>query len=234
MKFTLNKRKLKDDRICFSIEYYRGSEISAEGKRRHLRSFENLDRYLFSDPVNPAEKKHNKQSLEIAENVLSIRKSEFLQGKFNLKNTTKSKRTFLNYFTEEKQQQDSSNNYGNWFSTHQHLKKVISKNLTFDEVDENFINQIHKYFENYARTESDLPLSQNSKYSYFYKFKDAHRNAFEEGYHTINYASKIKSFLQAESQREYLTFDELQSLAKAECKYPILKKAFLFSCLANI
>ncbi|WP_028123416.1 site-specific integrase [Epilithonimonas tenax] len=237
MKIALNKRKLKDGRISLSIEYYRGSEISEEGKRRHLRSFENLDTYIFSNPKTPTEKKHNKQSLEFAENVLSIRKAEFVQGKFDLKNTNKSKRTFLNYFaekTEEKQQQDSSNNYGNWFSTHQHLKKVISKNLTFDEIDENLVKKVRNYFDNVARTKSDLPLSQNSKYSYFNKFKAALRNAFDDGYLTINYASKIKSFEQAESQREYLTFDEVQSLAKSECKYPVLKRAFLFSCLSGL
>lgn len=237
MKIALNKRKLKDGRISLSIEYYRGSEISEEGKRRHLRSFENLYTYIFSNPKTPIEKKHNKQSLEFAENVLSIRKAEFVQGKFDLKNTTKAKRTFLNYFaekTEEKLQQDSSNNYGNWFSTHQHLKKVISKNLTFDEIDENLVKKVRNYFDNVARTKSDLPLSQNSKYSYFNKFKAALRNAFDDGYLTINYASKIKSFEQAESQREYLTFDEVQSLAKSECKYPVLKRAFLFSCLSGL
>lgn len=37
-----------------------------------------------------------------------------------------------------------------------------------------------------------------------------------------------------ESQREYLTYDELQALANAECKYPILKNAFIFSCLTGI
>lgn len=237
MKISLNKRTLKDGRISLSIEYYRGSEVNEEGKRRHIRSFENLDTYLFGNPKTSAEKKHNKEGLEFAENVLSIRKAEFVQGKFDLKNTTKSKRTFLNYFeekTEEKQKQDSSNNYGNWFSTLQHLNKIISKNLTFDEVDEELIKKVRHYFDHVARTKSDLPLSQNSKYSYFNKFKAALRSAFDDGYLSINYATKIKSFEQAESQREYLTFDELQALAKAECKYPILKKAFLFSCLSGL
>lgn len=237
MKISLNKRALKDGRISLSIEYYRGSEINEQGKRRHLRSFENLDTYLFESPKTSAEKKQNKEGLEFAENVLSIRKAEYVQGKFDLKNTTKSKRTFLNYFaekTEEKQRQDSSNNYGNWFSTLQHLNKIISKNTTFDEVDEELIKKVRHYFDHLARTKSDLPLSQNSKYSYFNKFKAALRCAFDDGYLSINYASKAKSFEQAESQREYLTFDELQSLAKAECKYPVLKKAFLFSCLSGL
>lgn len=237
MKISLIQRKLKDGRISLSIEFYRGSEITDDGKRKHLRNFENLDTYLIVDPKTAKEKKENKEALEFAENVISIRKAEYAQGRFELKNTAKAKRVFLNFFAdlaEEKRTLDSSNNYGNWFSTYQHLKKVVPKNLTFEEIDEFFIKKVRKYFEKDAISKSDLPLSQNSKYSYFNKFKAALRYAFDNGYLTINYAAKIKSFEQAESQREYLIFDELQRLAKAECKYPVLKKAFLFSCLSGL
>jgi len=237
MKISLSQRKLKDGRISLSIEFYRGSEITDDGKRKHLRNFENLDTYLIIDPKTAKEKKENKEALEFAENVIAIRKAEYAQGRFELKNTAKAKRVFLNFFAdlaEEKRTLDSSNNYGNWFSTYQHLKKVVPKNLTFEEIDEYFIKKVRKYFEKDAISKSDLPLSQNSKYSYFNKFKAALRNAFDNGYLTVNYASKIKSFEQAESQREYLIFDELQRLAKAECKYPVLKKAFLFSCLSGL
>ena len=202
-----------------------------------MRSFVNLDTYLFSDPKTPSEKNHNKEAVTFAENVLAIKKAEYVQGKFDFKNTTKSKRTFLAFFeelTEEKQRQDSSNNYGNWFSTLQHLNKIVAPNMTFDEVDDYYIKRVKNYFENDALTKSNLPISQNSKCSYFNKFKAALRRAFDDGYLTINFASKVKSFEQAESQREYLTFDELQALAKTECKYPVLKSAFLFSCLSGL
>lgn len=169
--------------------------------------------------------------------MLAIRKAEYVQGKFDLKNTTKSKRTFLAFFsnlTDEQMKTDTSNNYGNWFSTLQHLKKIVSSNFTFDEVDENFVKRVRLYFEKEAITKSNLPLSQNSKYSYFNKFKASIRKAYEDGYLTVNYATKVKSFEQAESQREYLTFDELQALARSECKYLILKSAFIFSCLSGL
>ena len=237
MKISLIQRKLKDGRISLSIEFYRGSEITDDGKRKHLRNFENLKNKINKDPKTAKEKKENKEALEFAENVIAIRKAEYAQGRFELKNTAKAKRVFLNFFAdlaEEKRTLDSSNNYGNWFSTYQHLKKVVPKNLTFEEIDEFFIKKVRKYFEKDAISKSDLPLSQNSKYSYFNKFKAALRYAFDNGYLTINYAAKIKSFEQAESQREYLIFDELQRLAKAECKYPVLKKAFLFSCLSGL
>ena len=237
MKITLKQKKLKDGRLSLYIEYYKGSSTDVNGKRIHLRDFEYLKMYLLPDPKEKSEKQKNKETLEFAENVLAIRKTEYLQGKYELKNTVKSKRTFLAFFeelTDEKQKQDSSNNYGNWFSTLQHLKKIVSVNFTFDEVDENFIKRVKNYFENEALTKSNLPLSQNSKYSYFNKFKAAIRRAFEEGYLSVNYATKVKSFEQAESQREYLTFEELQALAKTECKYPVLKRAFLFSCLSGL
>lgn len=64
MKISLNKRKLKDGRISLSIEYYRGSEINEQGKRRHLRSFENLETYLVSEPKTVKDKKQNKQGVD--------------------------------------------------------------------------------------------------------------------------------------------------------------------------
>ncbi|WP_312321669.1 site-specific integrase [Soonwooa sp.] len=223
--------------MSLSIEYYRGSEISSEGKRRHLRNFEKLSTYIFSDPKTTAERNYNREKLQYAEDILAIRKAEYAQGKYGIKNSYNVKRTFLAFFeelTEEKQKQDSSNNYGNWFSTLQHLKKIISNNLTFEEIDENFIKKVRAYFKNEALTKSNLPLSQNSKYSYFNKFKASLRRAFDEGYTTINFATRTKSFDQAESQREYLTFNEVQALAKTECKYYVLKRAFLFSCLSGL
>lgn len=237
MKISLKQKVLKDGMISLYLEFYKGSTLNTEGKRKHIRDFEYLQIYLHENPKSASEKKENKENEKLADSILAIRKAEFVQGRFELKNTEKSKRNFLNYFedlTEEKPTQNSINNYGNWTSALQHLKKIVPANLTFDEIDENFVKKVKKYFEKEARTKSDLPLSQNSKYSYFNKFKAALRNAFNEGYLVFDYSKKVRSFDQAESQREYLTFDEMQSLAKAECKYPILKNAFLFSCLAGL
>lgn len=134
MKISLSQRKLKDGRISLSIEFYRGSEITEDGKRKHFRSFENLETYLFIDPKSAKERKENKEALEFAENVVAIRKAEYAQGRFELKNTAKAKRIFLNFFAdlaEEKRTLDSSNNYGNWYSTYQHLKKSCPKKFNF-------------------------------------------------------------------------------------------------------
>lgn len=36
------------------------------------------------------------------------------------------------------------------------------------------------------------------------------------------------------TQRTYLTLDEVRALAKAECRYEVLKRAFLFSCTTGL
>ena len=237
MKITLKEKILNTGKISLYLEYYKGSTIDANGKRQHLRTQDYLKIYLHQNPKTTKEKNENKENLKLAENILSIRQTEYIQGKFQMKSTTKSKRTFLNFFSEmvdEREQNYSLDNFGNWKSTYNHLIKIIPPNLTFDDINENFVKKVKDYFDNKAKTKSNLPLSQNSKYSYFNKFKACLRKAFDDGYVSINYASKAKSFEQAESQREYLTFDEVQALANANFKYDVLKRAFLFSCLSGL
>lgn len=237
MKISLYKRKLASGRISLFIEYYRGSRTDENGKRKHLREYEKLKLFLYQTPQTVKEKNENKQNLQLAENILAIRKAEYLQGRFDIKNQIKSQRTFLSFFEElvaERKHENTMKNYDNWNSCLKHLQKNIPPNFTFDEVDEGFVKEVKNYFDKKALAKNNLPLSLNSKYSYFNKFKACLRKAFEEGYLAINYASKVKSFPQAESQREYLTHSELQKLADTECKYEILKRAFIFSCLTGL
>lgn len=235
MKILLRKRLLPSGKINLSIEYYKGTIMQPNGKRKTVREYENLKLYLYGEPKNIIERNKNKETLALANEILAIREAEFYKGRFEQKNNSKSQRPFLDYFAEKTEEKsDSPKNYGNWTATMVHLKRCISPNTTFDDIDEKFVKQVRTYFDKEARTKSDLPLSLNSKYSYFNKFKACLRSAFDEGYLTLDYASKINSFEQAESQREYLTFNELQQLVDTECKYEVLKRAFLFSCLTGL
>jgi integrase len=235
MMITLKERKLKSGNVSLFIEYYKGSKTNNDGKRRHIRDREYLKMFLIQNPKNAGEKKKNKETLALAEKILAIKQAEYYQGRFDIKNTAKGKKRYLDFFKEQAETKiDSVKNYGNWTATLLHLERCISANTIFDEVDEEFVNRVRKYFDKDARTKSKLPLALNSKYSYYNKFKASLRAAFNEGYLSINYASKTKSFEQAESQREYLTFQEVRKLSNTNCKYEVLKRAFLFSCLEGL
>ena len=217
------------------LEIYRGSYIDDEGKRKHIREYEYLKKYVYENPENAKERKENREALEFANNVLAIKRAEIASGKYGLHNPYKNKGSFLSYFEEKMEEKvDSPKNYANWSATLVHLRRFVSPDLTFEGLDEKFMKRIRKYFDKEAVTKSNTKLSENSKYSYFNKVKACIRSAYEDGLIPVNYAVKVKSFEQSESQREYLTHEELQKMINVDCKYPVLKRAFIFSCLTGL
>lgn len=235
MKISLKQKKLTSGKLSLYIEYYKGSTIDRNGKKVHSRDFEYLKLYLHTNPFSADQKRENKETLELANNILCIRQADFIQGKHHIKNNEKGKILFLEYYNKLKEERyESKGNYDNWDAAFKHIEKYCSPNLMLRDIDEKFIKDFKKYLAKEATTKSGTPLAQNSKYTYYNKFKAALREAFNEGYLEKNFLNGIKGFEQADSTREYLTYSELQALAMAECKYPVLKNAFLFSCLTSL
>ena len=236
MKITLRKKKLTTGKYSLYIEYYKGSIQSDQGKTEHIRHFEYLKEYLIIDPQTSQEKKANEEVQKKAEQILAIRRAEYAQGKYGIKDRSKNKLLFLTYYDKLKEERyETKGNYDNWDAAQKHIENYCKKRkITFEDIDEEFVLGFKKFLATKARTKSNTPLSQNTRFTYYNKFKAALRKAFEEGYTSKNYATTVKGFAQGETSREYLTHEELQAMAKAECKHPILKSAFLFSCLTGL
>ncbi|MDC0008195.1 site-specific integrase [bacterium] len=235
MKIHLRKKKLKGGKISLYLEYYKGHTTTPEGKGKILRDFEYLDLYLTPNPETPAEKKKNKENLELAEQIFTIRKAELYQGKYSIKNDKKGKVGLLDFYEQQKEERyQSKGNYDNWDAAQKHIAAYCPNHITLNDVDVKFIKGFKKYLDTVAVTKSQKKLSQNTKHTYFNKFKACLNAAFEEGYLKENFIKKVKGFTMGESTREYLTADELQKLASTTCKLPLLKRAFLFSALTGI
>ncbi len=236
MKINLRKKKLATGKYSLYLDYYKGSALDKNGKQIQKREFEYLKEYLYIHPKNPSEKKQNEETLLRAEQILSIRRAEYAQGKYGIKDRSKNKLLFLTYYDKLKEERyESKGNYDNWDAAQNHIEDYCKKRkITFEDIDEEFVLGFKKFLNTRAKTKSKTPLSQNSKYTYYNKFKAALRNAFEDGYTSRNFATTVKGFAQGETTREHLTHEELQAMVKAECKHPVLKSAFLFSCLTGL
>lgn len=235
MKISLKKKKLNTGKYSLFIEYYKGTYIDENGKSKHNREFEYLKQYLIIDPKSKKEKEENKDTLELAEKILSIRQADYYQGKFKIQNGNKSKHSFLQFYILKKEERyQSEKNYDNWHAAQKHIEKFCSPALTFNDVTIDFVKDFQKYLHTEAKAKSGAPLSQNTKHTYYNKFKACLNSAFEEGYLNENIVAKVKSIPMGETHREYLSIDELQALSKTECKIPVLKSAFIFSCLSGI
>ena len=236
MKINLRKKKLTTGKYSLYIDYYKGKITDENGKSKNNREFEYLKEYLYISPKTPSEKKENEETLLRAEQILSIRRAEYAQGKYGIKDRSKDKLLFLTYYDKLKEERyESKGNYDNWDAAQNHLEDYCKKKkVTFEDIDEEFVLGFKKFLNKNSRTKSNTPLSQNSKYAYYNKFKAALKQAFEDGYTRRNFATVVKGFAQGETSREHLTHDELKAMVKADCKHPILKSAFLFSCLTGL
>ena len=235
MKISLRKRKITNGRISLFLEYYNGYSINKNGKMKHHRSFEYLKLYLHESATTSIEKKENKETIQLAQNILTIKKSDLIKGKFSIKNDKKGEILFLAYYKKLKEDRyESKSNYDNWEAALKHLERYCPTNLMIKDVDEDFLKGFKKYLHTEAKTTGITPLSQNTKYTYFNKVRATLTEAFNEGYIDTNVVRSVKGFNQGESKREYLTYSELQSLTKASCKHLILKNAFIFSCLTGL
>ncbi len=228
MKVTLRQRT-KGDKISLYLDYYH------QGKR----SYEYLQLYLYPEPekgkLTKEQKKENKDTLTLAETIRAKRHLEVQNGVYGMQDSSKLKGSFIKYMEHlMEKRKDSKGNYDNWDSSLKHLKKFAKHDVTFSEIDKQWLEDFKDYLKHEAETPAKRKLSQNSCYSYFNKVRAALKQAFKDGIIARNPADQVSGFKQAEPQREFLTLEELQAAANTECEIPIIKDAFIFSALTGL
>jgi integrase len=107
--------------------------------------------------------------------------------------------------------------------------------LKFADLNEKFCNDFKYYLlKTKSNKSSKVTLAQNSAVSYFNKVKATLKQAFKDGYLTNDLNARIEPIKQAETQRNFLTIEELNSLVKTECTNPLMKRAAIFSALTGL
>ncbi len=218
-------------------------DIYIDGKR----SYENLKLYLVPEKTR-ADKEKNKETLKLADAIRAKRVVELQNGKYGFDSAYKTDTRFFDYYNAlcEKRHRNpgSLGNWGNWWGALQHLKRYANPDITFKEITPKWVQGFKDYLDTTARvrnkrkhcftTEDLRPLSQNTKQSYFNKLRACINQAYEDRIIPHNPLRGIEGFKSEERERVYLTIDEVRAMAAAECKYPVLKRAFMFSCLTGI
>jgi integrase len=226
MSINLRETKLAKNRIRLSLDIY------TNGKSH----YENLGLFLYDKPATKTDREHNKRTRELAESITAKRIIELQENRFNVNTGFKSQSSFMQYFkklTEERKSHQGS--YGNWYSTYKHLFNFTKGNdVTFANCDEVFLNSFKKYLLTGHVTKGCRDLSSAAAASYFTTVKAALNQAFEERIIAENPGKRVKAIKKITGRREYLYAEELRKLNDTECLVPILKNAFLFSCLTGL
>lgn len=181
-----------------------------------------------------------------ADNVRNLRQHEYdnlaLYTDTDAEQAAQNERSrcdFIKYFEDlkEKRHKNSSKSIQVNWNRELALLKLYTEDLPmyFGDIDLNLIEDYKDYLINAPQGGSKGgTISRNTASTYFSIFKAALHQAFIDGYLTIDLAAKSKNIYYEESQREYLTLEELNKLAATPCDSPILKRAALFSALTGL
>jgi integrase len=237
-KVKLREKPISGNRQSLYLDFYPPIPHPETGEPTR-REF--LGMYLFDKAKNPIDKQHNKETLQLAEQIRQKRenhlnKPEIYTGyeKEQLKIKERGEKNFVEYFKSLADKRKASN-HDNWVSSYNYLETFTNGNLKFSDLNEMFCNEFKEYLLTTKSNKSNkVTLSQNSALSYFNKLKAALKQAYKDGYLSTNLNASIEPVKQAETQRNFLTIEELNTLVKTECNNPLLKRAALFSALTGL
>lgn len=181
-----------------------------------------------------------------ADKVRAIRQHEFDNAALfsadeaeHVAQIERSQCNFIDYFDKvayDRHKNSSDSIIVNWKRAYELLKLFVgSDTLLFADIDIKLIEGFKRFLQTAPQGGSKSgTISQNTASTYFSIFKAALKQAFVDGYLTIDIAAKVKGISGKESRREHLTMDELNQLAATPCDNTVIKRAALFSALTGI
>jgi integrase len=195
--------------------------------------------------LGPIEKHSNRETLLLGEQIRQKR-DKALNGNEALTDLEKrmldkdnriramGEQDFVAYFKELADKRQSSN-HDNWVSAYNYLVKFTGGALKFADLTEKFCNDFKDYLlTTKSRKSEKVMLAQNSAVSYFNKLKATLKQAYKDGLLEYDLNAKVEVIKPAETQRNFLTIDELNKLVKKPCQNQLLKSAAIFSALTGL
>ena len=238
IKVKLKQKKISGERHSLYLNY--APEILHPKTGKNTRK-EYLGSYIYDNPKTPIEKQHNKETLQLAEDI-RIKRYRIVNNPeiyFGYEEEQRKKKeigelNFVEYFKQLTDKRTGSN-YGSWLSAYKYLKNFTKGSLRFADLNETFFDEFRNHLLTAKSNKSDKSyLAQNSAVSYFNKVKAALKQAYKEGKLQFDINTRVDPIKTAETERNVLTIEELNSLIKTECNNPLLKRAAIFSALTGL
>ena len=167
MKITIEKRANKaGDKQSIRLVYWYNSRRNDAGKVEHDRRNEPLNLYLHTTPSTKFEKQHNKETLQLVEQIKSKRIAEAASGQHGFTSTNTISTNFYSFFNqimETKKTNESSKNYDLWLACLIHVKRYHpDESLKFEQVTVEWTEGLRRYFDSQDKTKSGNLISSGT------------------------------------------------------------------------
>jgi len=227
IKVSLREKKISGGKLSLYLDYY--PPICIPGTKKTTRR-EFLNIYIYENPKNTNEKRHNTQMRFEAESIRQSREKSTKGNDFDFLESRKIKINFLEYFRKKAIRKDQK-----WQKTYKHFEIFTNGECFLDEVNLDLCNAFKAYLLTANKlARENTRLSHNSAASYFSTFRALLRIAYFEKLLTEDINPFIEKRKTKDVKRDFLTLDELHVLVKTPCDIPVLKSASLFSCLTGL
>lgn len=240
VKISLRRKAISKGRQSLYLDFYPHVTHPDTGK---VTRREFLKMYVFEKPRTLLDKRHNEETLTIAELIRQKRESllnrpeiytEF--EKKEIQRQEKGKQDFLAFYTGIVRKRNGSN-YDNWTTSQKHFQKFIkkTKDFPFNQIDDELCSNYREYLlKAKSLKRKDSQISTNTAFSYFNKFITVLKEAFKFGYLDRDISLNVTRIKEVETNRQYLTIEELNALVKTPCDSDLVKRMCLFSALTGL
>lgn len=221
----LRFKELADGNKSLYLDTYRN------GKRK----YEFLKLYLVPE-TNPLQKRLNADTLKAANAIKAQRIIELANDEAGIRNTQRGKMLLIDWLEEYKQLKAKKGKTAAIQRRTEYLKTLVDgysgSNTRMADVDKEYCSGIIDYVCNVYTTAWGKPLAKVTAYNYCSLLSSVFNEAVRQGlmgqnpFTLISADDKIKV---PESQRTFLTVDEVKTLIETPCRKEEVKQAYLFS-----
>lgn len=230
MKITVRTREMQNGKSNLYLDKYFGI-VNGKVKRK-TESLKGL--WIYTKPKSATERSHNKEQAKLAEKIAIKLQNDINHNNYGFVNESNFKANFIDFFLMLADSKQNQNNEGNWKSAYKFLLQYAGNYVAFKDLNIEFVDGFKNYLQNKAFKKNGEKISINTQVSYFRKLKAAFKEAVRKGYLTINHATNVEGIKEEETNREYLTKEEFEKLAKTPLNPDVLRRAFIFSTLTGL
>jgi len=226
-KVTVRKKPLKNGQMSLYLDFYPAIRNPKMG-RMTRREF--LGIYIYANPKEKFEMEYNKAMVRNAELIKCRRTEAIINEEFGFLDRSRGKESFLEYFKSKMAQGD---NFRNWNTAYKHFEKYCGGACTFEDLTVDYCQGFLDYLMSLT-TQSKTKMMASTANNNLNKLKCVLRQAYLDGRIKDNIAVRLKHAKEADTHREFLTLEEVKSLANTPCEKPVIRSASLFSCLTGL
>lgn len=224
-KVFLRSKEISKGRQSLFLDFYPAIPHPETGKPTR-REF--LGLYIHKKPRTAEETQHNKETKALAESIRAKRQLAIQAAAAGQVPTAKLNAGFVEFFASMVKARAAKHaTYEAWKTALAHVERFWPNGVTFREMDRAQAEAFRAYLQGAG-------LAQNSQANYYGRFRTALRKAHREGFLPVDICAQVDAIPFKETRRAFVTLEELQALAKAQCRRPELKAAFLFSALTGL